>query len=98
SITARILWIGSRSLIIDGHNDLVSRLWRKEDVRHMHLETAAEAGFAGGFFALYVPSPPLPPPPGGPSYALPLPDPIPREGASRVAEAEYEIFCSLPVE
>jgi membrane dipeptidase len=86
-------------VIIDGHNDLVSRLWRKADVRHVHLDAAADAGFAGGFFALYVPSPPLPPPTGaGPGYALPLPDPIPHEEAARIAEEEYEIFCSLPVE
>jgi len=84
-------------VIIDGHNDLVSRIWRNEDVRHVHLDDAAEAGFAGGFFALYVPSP-APAPPTTVHYALPLPDPVPREEAARVAEAEYEIFCSLPVE
>jgi membrane dipeptidase len=85
-------------VIIDGHNDLVSRLWRQEKIRHVHLEHAEEAGFAGGFFALYVPSPKPPPPPGGPSYALPLPEPIPTEEAARVADEMYEIFRSLPVE
>ena len=84
-------------MIIDGHNDVVSRLWRNEDVRHVHLDAAAEAGFVGGFFALYIPSP-VPAPPTTAHYALPLPDPIPQEDAARVAEAEYEIFCSLPVE
>jgi membrane dipeptidase len=84
-------------VIIDGHNDLVSRLWRTEEIQHMHLNAAAEAGFAGGFFALYIPSP-TPAPPTTVHYALPLPDPIPQAEAARVAEAEYEIFCSLPVE
>ncbi len=84
-------------MIIDGHNDLVSRLWRNEEIHHMHLDAAVDAGFAGGFFALYIPSPP-PPPPTSLPYALPLPEPIPQEEAARVAEAEYEIFCSLPVE
>jgi membrane dipeptidase len=84
-------------VIIDGHNDLVSRLWRKDDVRHVHLEKAAEADFAGGFFALYVPSPPLPEPPGGDTYALPLPEPIPTAEAARIADEMYATFSSLPV-
>jgi len=84
-------------VIIDGHNDLVSRIWRNEEIRHVHLDTAADAGFAGGFFALYVPSP-MGAPPTTVHYALPLPEPIPQEEAARVAEAEYEVFCSLPVE
>jgi membrane dipeptidase len=85
-------------LIVDGHNDLVSRRWRGAEVRHVHLEAADEAGFAGGFFALYVPSPRFDPPPPGPTYALPLPDPIPLAEAARVADEQYEVFCSLPVE
>jgi membrane dipeptidase len=83
-------------VIIDGHNDLVSRLWRKEEIRHVHLEDAEEAGFAGGFFALYVPSP-VPDPPTTAHYALPLPDPIPRAEAAPVADEMYEIFQTLPV-
>jgi membrane dipeptidase len=85
-------------VIIDGHNDLVSRLWREEEIRHVHLDRAGEADFAGGFFALYVPSLKPQDPPGGASYALPLPDPIPTEEAARVADEMYEIFRSLPVE
>jgi membrane dipeptidase len=85
-------------VIIDGHNDLVSRIWRREEIRHVHLGAAAGAGFAGGFFALYVPSPMPPSPPDGPSYALPLPDPIPTGEAARIAGEMYEVFRSLPVE
>lgn len=86
-------------MIIDGHNDLVSRLWRQEDVRHVHLDRAVEAGFAGGFFAIYVPSPwTHGEGPTGASYALPLPDPIPTAEAARIADEMYEIFRSLPCE
>jgi membrane dipeptidase len=85
---------------VDGHNDLVVRTWQGAEIRHMHLEQAAEAGYAGGFFALFIPSPHgLPPPdPASDRYAAPLPDPIPYEEAARVAEELYETFRSLPVE
>ncbi len=84
-------------MIIDGHNDLVLRLLRGDEIRHMHLDAAADAGFAGGFFALFVPSP-MPesqPEPG--AYAVPLPEPISTGEAARVAEELYEVFRSLPV-
>ncbi len=58
--------------------------------------TAGSAGFAGGFFALYVPSPPMPDPTETP-YAVPLPDAIPHEEAERVAEELYATLCGLPV-
>ncbi|HUJ55916.1 MAG TPA: dipeptidase [Gaiellaceae bacterium] len=83
--------------VVDGHNDLVSRTWRGDEVRHVHLDAAAEAGFAGGFFALFIPSP-KPPNPSSAHYALPLPEPIPTDEAARVAEELYDIFCDLPVE
>jgi membrane dipeptidase len=84
-------------VIIDGHNDLVHRKWHGDEVRHVHLEDAADAGFAGGFFALYVPSP-KPPKPTSERYALPLPEPVPRDEAARVADELYDVFRSLPVE
>lgn len=83
-------------MIIDGHNDLVSRVWGREEILHVHLDASAEAGFAGGFFALHVPSP-TPPPPTTEHYALPLPDPIPQEEAARIAGEMYDVFSSLPV-
>ncbi len=88
---------GARPFVIDGHNDLVGRKWGGDEIRHVHLEAAAEAGFAGGFFALFIPSP-MPPPPSTAHYALPLPDPIPTAEAARIAEELYDTFCSLPVE
>jgi membrane dipeptidase len=83
-------------VIIDGHNDLVSRIWRGDEIRHVHLDEAADADFAGGFFALYVPSP-KPADPTTAHYELPLPEPIPRDEAARVADELYDVFRSLPV-
>ncbi|HZS30193.1 MAG TPA: dipeptidase [Gaiellaceae bacterium] len=84
-------------VIVDGHNDLVGRLWGKDDVRHVHLDRAAEADFAGGFFALFIPSPKPGKPPESEHYAIPLPDPVPQEEAARIADEMYEVFRSLPV-
>jgi membrane dipeptidase len=83
-------------VIIDGHNDLVLCRWRGEQAEHLDLETAQTAGFAGGFFALYVPSPPVPDPTETP-YSVPLADAIPHEEAARVAEELYATLCGLPV-
>ena len=84
-------------MILDGHNDLVLRLWRGLPPRHLDLATAGAGGFAGGFFALFVPSP-APKEPRSVPYALPLADPIPTEEAARVAKELYETLRSLPVE
>jgi membrane dipeptidase len=72
-------------VIIDGHNDLVLRRWRDEKPVHLDLAHAREAGFSGGFFALFVPSgvafgEPDPP------YSEDLPEPIPILEAQAVAE------------
>ena len=83
-------------MIIDGHNDLVLRTWLGEPPRHVDLDAATEAGFAGGFFALYVPSP-HPPDPTSIPYAVPLAEPIPTAEAARVAGELYETLRSLPV-
>jgi membrane dipeptidase len=83
-------------VIIDGHNDLVLHRWRGEPTMHLDLDAAREAGFAGGFFALYVPSPPAPDPEAIP-YAVPLPDPIPHAEAAAIAEELFATLCELPV-
>jgi membrane dipeptidase len=85
-----------RRVFIDGHNDLVLHRWRGEPTNHMELEPAREAGFAGGFFALYVPSPKIPDPTEVP-YAVPLPDPVPFDEANRIALELYDALCALPV-
>src|SRR3954452_6975139 len=63
----------------------------------MDLDAALQGGFAGGVFALYVPSPHGPDPTEIP-YAVPLPDPIPHEEAARVAEELFAALCELPVQ
>ncbi|HET7450132.1 MAG TPA: dipeptidase [Gaiellaceae bacterium] len=83
-------------MIIDGHNDLVLHRWRGEPTKHLDLETARDAGFAGGFFALYIPSPSIAEPESTP-YAVPLPAAIPFEDASRIADELFDALCSLPV-
>ncbi|MDT4996115.1 MAG: rane dipeptidase [Pseudonocardiales bacterium] len=83
-------------MIIDGHNDLVLRAWRGVPTDHLDLDSALAAGFAGGFFALYVPSPKFEEPTSIP-YAQPLPEPIPQAEAARVAEELFAVLCSLPV-
>ncbi|SIS50353.1 dipeptidase [Phaeovulum vinaykumarii] len=89
--------------VFDGHNDFLLRLLRdparREDIwltgegkGHLDLPRMRKGGFAGGFFAVYIPSPQ----PEGvdlddlmahPPYALPLPDPVPLPEAQPVAAA-----------
>jgi membrane dipeptidase len=83
-------------VIVDGHNDLLLHRWRGEPTLHLDLEAARAAGFSGGFFAMYIPSP-KPPDPTETPYALPLPDPIPFDDASRIANELYDELCALPV-
>ncbi len=80
--------------VFDGHNDLLLRLLldpdRREDIfltgegkGHLDLPRMKAAGFAGGFFAIYLPSPIAHDDPDyhalmqNPPYDLPLPDLIP---------------------
>jgi membrane dipeptidase len=84
-------------VIIDGHNDLVLRVWRGEPSKHLDLDDARAAGFAGGFFALYVPSASPFEEPAAAPYALPMPDPVSHEDAARIADELYDVLCALPV-
>ena len=77
--------------VVDGHNDLLLRLWLGEEPRHIHLEQAVDCGFAGGFFAVYVPSPRVPEPRQVP-YAVPLAAPLDQREAARIAA---ELAASL---
>ena len=90
--------------IFDGHNDFLLRLMnapeRREDIwllgdghGHLDLPRMKASGFAGGLFAIYVPSP------GkagalnsdalmaAPPYDLPLPEPVSHDAALAVAQA-----------
>jgi membrane dipeptidase len=85
-----------RHMVIDGHNDLVLHRWRNEPTEHLDLDAARAAGFAGGFFALYVPSGYVPDPVETP-YEVPLPESIPHAEAARIAEELFDALCALPV-
>jgi len=95
--------------IFDGHNDLLLKLYRGEfsvedvvrghDRGHIDLPRARTGGFAGGFFAVYVPSP-------GEAedadeamrrsrYDLALPPRIPFEDAISVALGEIALLHRL---
>ncbi|QYK40809.1 MAG: membrane dipeptidase [Paracoccaceae bacterium] len=89
--------------VFDGHNDILLRLWRNPDRvslwltgegrGHLDLPRMRAGGFAGGLFAIYVPSP-ADPALGNlerlmdaPPYALPLPPAVPPVQAQPVALA-----------
>jgi membrane dipeptidase len=82
-------------VIVDGHNDLLLRLWRGERPVDLDLETARDAGFAGGFFALFAPSGPSPADHGADVYALPPPDPVDRDEAARIADEQFGVLRKL---
>lgn len=91
--------------VFDGHNDFLLRLLREPARRaalwlegtgegHLDLPRMRAGGFAGGFFAVYVPSPVPHDAPDfdamlrNPPYAVPLPEPVPYTDALEVAVAE----------
>lgn len=78
--------------VFDGHNDVLLRLWRKHGSRaqaflqgtedgHLDLPRARAAGFAGGFFAIFVPSPRGQGTPDGPMGMPSEPPPVVRQDA-----------------
>lgn len=97
--------------VFDGHNDLLLRLWRLpaaardrawlegDGQGHLDLPRMRRGGFAGGFFAVWVPSPEdgvdydalMDAPP----YALPLPAPVPAEAAQPAALAMAGILFRM---
>ena len=97
--------------VFDGHNDLLLKLWRArpedrdriwlegDGAGHLDLPRMIKGGFAGGFFAIYIPSPP-----GGgdldkamdsPPYDFPLPEMIEVADAQPVALAMAGILMRM---
>ena len=90
--------------VFDGHNDILLRLWNAPGRRHeiwvtgegrghLDLPRMQAGGFAGGMFAIYVPSPEavdlaeIEAVMNAPPYVLPLPEPVPLARAQEVALA-----------
>jgi len=90
--------------VFDGHNDFLLRLLhdpaRREEIwltgegkGHLDLPRMKAGGLVGGFFAVYIPSPPNPAQPPSdeamkaPPYDLPLPGMVPLQAAQPVAAA-----------
>ena len=88
--------------VFDGHNDILYRIHADQGARdqlwlrgngkgHLDLPRMQKGGFAGGLFAIYVPSPAGPDAPDflsqmeNPPYDLPLPPPLGLAFAQRVA-------------
>jgi len=97
-------------LIFDGHNDVLTQLMRNGGLDacslfcegssfHVDLPKARNAGFAGGFFAIWVPSPDM----GVPveelmshaSYDVPLPAALDQTHALSVVMQEAAILLKL---
>lgn len=97
--------------VFDGHNDLLLRLWRAgpdavarlwlkgDGAGHLDLPRMRRGGFAGGLFAIYVPSPEGRPDMDAlmdaPPYDLPLPAPIATAEAQPVALAMAGLLLRL---
>jgi membrane dipeptidase len=92
------------SPVFDGHNDILLRLYQAPERRaeiwltgegrgHLDLPRMQAGGFAGGFFAIYIPSPTPADAPDhekamdNPPYDVPLPELIGAEAAQPVALA-----------
>jgi membrane dipeptidase len=78
-------------MILDGHNDLLLRLWRGDPPRHLDLKEAPAADFAGGFFALFAPSGATPADESVSAYDLPPPEPIARDEAARIVAEQLGV-------
>jgi membrane dipeptidase len=85
-----------RRVILDGHNDLVYRVWSGGEPQHIDLDEAPRVGFAGGFFALWSSDDPPALPTRAP-YAVPAAPPLPYERARRNAAEQAAVLERLPV-
>ncbi len=97
--------------IFDGHNDVLLRLRKggpgsersfleRSDTGHLDLPRAREGGFAGGFFAVFIPNPSTGEPrmprfvQTGDGYEMPLPPPLELDYAQQfVREMTASLFA-----
>jgi membrane dipeptidase len=87
-------------LIFDGHNDTLPQLQKRGGVHsflargeegHLDLPRAREAGFGGGFFAIFVPSPTV-------DYAASLTGASPKPDLLIRTENGYEVKLADPID
>ncbi len=97
--------------IFDGHNDVLTRLWKKSPGQahklfldgdgegHLDLPRMQQGGMYGGFFAMWIPNEePLElqyDAMQGDSYDLPLPSPVAQSKALQVALAQAAILIRI---
>lgn len=97
-------------LVFDGHNDVLTQLMRSGGVDscsvfaegsafHIDLPKAQAGGFAGGFFAVWIPSPDTGVPyrelMSQPSYDVPFPEALEQPVALKLAFEEMAILLKL---
>lgn len=97
--------------IFDGHNDVLTRLWKKSPQQahqlfldgdgegHIDLPRMRQGGMGGGFFAMWIPNEEALDiqydAMQGDSYDLPLPSPVPQSKALQVALAQAAILIRI---
>ncbi|MEM9631812.1 MAG: dipeptidase [Pseudomonadota bacterium] len=94
----------------DGHNDVLLRLLREFDDQpaqrfiagngrtHIDLPRARNAGFAGGFFAVFAPSPEqfdLEESQSEQGYSIPMPPPLPIEHAQKTTLRMFDLLENI---
>ena len=94
-----------RTPIFDGHNDVLLRLYRHggtdaprtflegEDKGHLDLPKAIHGGFAGGLFAIFVPSPERKRGPSGETKSQEIPDDSQLPPTVELPEAQRAVFA-----
>lgn len=107
--------VGPDLPVFDGHNDVLLRLqvgggdpapfFTRGEAGHLDLPRARAGGFAGGFFAIYIPPDPAQPPSGAPEivqtadgYEVPLAGPLDRDYAQRTAAQMSALLFRLEAE
>ena len=101
----------SAPAIFDGHNDVLTRLWKKSPEQahqlflngdgegHLDLPRMQQGGMRGGFFALWIPNEEALDTQydamQGDSYDLPLPSPVAQSEALQIALAQAAILICI---
>jgi membrane dipeptidase len=97
----------AKHMIFDGHNDVLSRLWKHpgdpvahfaSDAGHVNAAACRAGGMAGGFFAIYCPASRTPPPRDASARGIefePLAEPLDQGWALQAAMGQAGIALQL---